>query len=233
MALEVDLNDPDGIPVTGIITSDGGGVFIGGLEVIKVTEATIRLDNNIGQYRPVGTKIACNYAGNIRVTGQITRAQLNLAELRLVMGSQPGAALKTVGLLAGAGAMSATQLAELLTETSVLPHAGIGEDAAEDHFYPLRADVSLIVNRQQIKKVVTDVDVEEEDGTITPSTRTEYFARLLTLNAKNCLFGNTIIAFDNTGYITSGPLSFMGGHMEWNSSEPLVSSITNPNTPTS
>lgn len=232
MGIDVDLKDPDGIPVTGVITSDGGGVFIGGLEVIKVTEASIRLDNNIGQYRPVGTKIACNYAGNIRVTGQIIRAHLNMAELRLVMGSKPGAALKTVGLLTGAGVMSSTQLQELLEETLVMPHGGIGEDAAEDHFYPLRADVSLIVNRQQIKKVETNIEVTEDDGSTSETVSTNYYSKLLTVNAKNCLFGNTIISFDNTGYITSGPLSFLGGHIEWQSSEELLSSIS-PNTPNS
>jgi len=234
MAINVDLNDPDGAPVSGVFTSDSGGVFIGDLEVIKVEEATLRIDNNLRQQRPVGTKIANNYAGNLRITGSITRAHLNLAEMRLVMGSQPGAELKTVGLLAGAGVLTSTQLAELL-QTKVLPYAGEGL-YADDHFYPLRANVSLIVNRTNLAPKVDEVTLEEENDEELAAglyTRTTYRSKLLTINANNCLFGNLAIGFNSTGFITSGPLNFMGGHIQWLSSENIIDTIFSPSTPSS
>lgn len=198
----VDISVPEGIPHSGLLTSDQGMLRIGEYDIIKVSRATLRIMNNIGVYRETGKRTGTTYAGNQRVTGQITRAFLNMAEHRLGLGVEAGTVIGTETFYHGPGVLTTAQIAALLTEkTKSFPL----HNANNTNFYPLRCDVALDININQLPIVTT----EEQDTIVTT------LPKIQTIVCKNALITNMVIAYDSRGIITSGPLDFIGSAIRW------------------
>lgn len=207
--MSVDVSVPEGIPHSGLLTSDQGMVSISGLDIIKVSRATLRLMNNIGVYRETGKRTGTTYAGNQRVTGQITRAFLNMAEHRFGLGVEAGVTMGVAGgtpFWYGPGVLTASQIEALLGEKNkTFPY----NPSENTNFYPLRCDVELAINIRQLP--ITDTDDLENIGDFTPGIQV--------ITCKNALITNMVIAYDSNGIITSGPLDFIGSAIRWSAAK--------------
>lgn len=205
MSVGVDISVPEGIPHSGLLTSDQGKVSISGFEIIKVSRATIRLMNNIGVYRETGRRTGTTYAGNQRVTGQITRAFLNMAEHRFGLGVEAGVTLGVGGatpIRYGPGVLTSSQIDALLSEKDgVFPY----NPSENTNFYPLRCDLEFNINARQLP--ITNTEDEDEIATFVPGIQI--------IICKNALITNMVIAYDSRGIITSGPLDFIGSAIRW------------------
>ena len=200
--MSVDLQVPEGIPHTGLLTSDQGVVKIGDFDLMKVSRATIRLMNNVAVYRETGKRTGTTYAGNQRITGQITRAMLNMAEHRFALGVEPGQAVGGEDIFIGPGVLTPTQIEALLGDKiNVYPY----NPSENTNFYPLRVDVELEINARQL--AVTSTQDQETIGNTEPAIQK--------IKCKNAMITNMVIAYDSRGIITSGPLDFIGSAISW------------------
>lgn len=84
--------DPSYAPPQGVfISANGRIVIVNGTteyEVVRVSQALIRVGNNISQYFEAGAQTGLVYAGLHDASGSISRAFINLAEWRLVAGAE-------------------------------------------------------------------------------------------------------------------------------------------------
>lgn len=196
--MSVGLNLPEGLPRTGVYTSDQGSVSIAGsdgeaYELMKVSRATIHYTNSIGLYLEANKRCGTTFRGIPRVTGTISRALINFNDLRLILGADPTTGV--VDYYSGV-AVKEKQLDDLFK----LPSAGIltggGGDATR---YPLVVDVSLDINTKKIPQSGFPI----------------VDAKLHTITAKRCIMSSYGISYDADGLITSGPMSFLGSYAEW------------------
>lgn len=204
----VDLRVGEGVPHTGLYTSDQGSVKIGDLILIKIREATIRAGNNVGTQLEAGKRTGTTYAGNIAVTGSITRAYLNLGEARLASGYSVRGGVNR--LYEEGGVIGVGELIKILqyntgggADTSFPLGDNIGS------FYTPFVDVELEVNKGFVpRQPATEDDPDNAqfhlDGI--------YSQRVI---AKKCLFNNYGIAYADQGIITSGPLTFTASYSIW------------------
>lgn len=200
--MSVDVKVPEGIPHSGLLTSDQGMVKISGYDVIKVSRATLRLMNNIGVYRETGRRIGSTYAGNQRVTGQITRAFLNLAEHRFGLGVEAGTEIGDETFYYGPGVLTPGQIEALIGDKDkTFPY----NPTENSNFYPLRCDLEFEINIRQLPVVGTDD--QDNIGDTEPGIQV--------IVCKNALITNMVIAYDSRGIITSGPLDFIGSAIKW------------------
>lgn len=191
--MAVDLKVPEGIPQTGVFTSDQGHIKILGEDIVRVSRASFTLDNGVSVYRESRKRTGITYAGLQRVTGQITRAFVNAAESKLVIGQPVGGEL--FAYKPGPGVIAATQLATLLA---------LGSFKITDRAtYPPRVDISLIINEDRIGLVGTD-----QATTVNPG-------KMQTFTCHNAIITNHVLAWDSRGLITSGPLNFLGSAFSW------------------
>lgn len=211
----VDLEVPEGIPHTGVLTSDQGMVTIGGLDLIKVTRGNIRLNNNVGLYREAGKRTGTTFAGVIRVTGQITQALLNWATVRLMIGAEPGThaiiADETIDkpespVFHGPGIITRDQIQAIMGIDMAVRSFPINP-SANLNFYPWRVDIALELNINKLASIPATAP-ETED---TPSQE----SGIQMLICKSAMLSNHVIAFDANGIITSGPLNFIGSASRW------------------
>jgi hypothetical protein len=178
------------IPITSVYQSQNALVKMAGIPLLRVSDATARLQNTVGTYAEVGSRIQIPYVGPVRVSGTINRAYVNGAEWRLVIGS------------------SSQQIGRILRDSPVtdtreqsLNDAGINatntswEDDVDN--YPIRTDIELEINRSQIEQM-------QIDGSIS-STIVK-----MVLVLRNCILDSTGITFNANGLITSGPITFEG-----------------------
>lgn len=210
--MAVDISVPEGIPHSGLLTSDQGIVKIGDFDLMKVSRATIRLMNNVAVYRETGKRTGTTYAGNQRVTGQITRAMLNMAEHRFALGVEAG---QTIGgqtifgqtidaqdIFYGPGVLTPTQILAIISDkTNAYPV----NPSVNSNFYPLRVDVELEINARQL--AVTTTENQKTVADTEPGIQK--------IKCKNALITNMVIAYDSRGIITSGPLDFIGSAISW------------------
>lgn len=206
--MSVDVSVPEGVPHSGLLTSDQGMVKIGGLDLIKVSRATLRLMNNIGVYRETGKRTGTTYAGNQRVTGQITRAFLNLAEHRFGLGVEAGEDIGDPArkLYYGPGVLTPDQITALLGEKNeIFPY----NPSENTNFYPLRCDIELEINIRQLP--ITTTEVLDVIGELEPGIQV--------ITCKSALITNMVIAYDGRGVITSGPLDFIGSAIRWSAAK--------------
>lgn len=200
--MSVDISVPEGIPHSGLLTSDQGIVKIGDFDLMKVSRATIRLMNNVAVYRETGKRTGTTYAGNQRVTGQITRAMLNMAEHRFALGVEAGQEIEGQDIFYGPGVLTPAQITAILADkTNVYPV----NPSVNSNFYPLRVDVELEINARQL--AVTTTEDQETVADTEPGIQK--------IKCKNALITNMVIAYDSRGIITSGPLDFIGSAISW------------------
>ena len=200
--MSVDISVPEGIPHSGLLTSDQGIVKIGDFDLMKVSRATIRLMNNVAVYRETGKRTGTTYAGNQRVTGQITRAMLNMAEHRFALGIEAGQEIEGQDIFYGPGVLTPAQITAILADkTNVYPV----NPSVNSNFYPLRVDVELEINARQL--AVTTTEDQETVADTEPGIQK--------IKCKNALITNMVIAYDSRGIITSGPLDFIGSAISW------------------
>jgi hypothetical protein len=190
--MAVDLGVPEGIPQTGVFTSDQGYISILGEDIIRVSRASFTLDNGVGVYREARKRTGTTYAGLIRVTGQVTRAFINAAESRLAVGGNVNEI--NAEFSPGPGVISADKLATLLKKNSF--------KVAERNVYPPRIDVSLIINEDLI-------------GSTSISTGALVVGNMQIFKAYNAIITNHVLSWDSRGLITSGPLNFLGSAIGW------------------
>ncbi len=62
---------------------DGTGI---GYEIIRIQRAVVRLSNNIDIYYETGKQSGITYAGNVGVSGSLTRTFISFADWRLLFG---------------------------------------------------------------------------------------------------------------------------------------------------
>lgn len=199
--MSVDISVPEGIPHSGLLTSDQGKVSISGYEVMKVSRATLRLMNNIGVYRETGKRTGSTYAGNQRVTGQITRAFVNMAEHRLGLGIEAGTIIGNQTIFYGPGVLTSEQIAAIIGSNHPFPINA----SLDTNFYPLRCDLEFEINARQLPITTT----EDENTIVTEEPGIQIII------CKNALITNMVIAYDSRGIITSGPLDFIGSAIKW------------------
>ena len=157
----VDLGVPEGIPITGVITSDNGSISIGDYEIMKVQRGNMRFDNGVRLFRPAGTRIGTTYCSNQRVTGQITGALLNFGVMRWLMGAKPGYKLGDETFYPGPGVLTPKHVIKML-EALQMPI-----DHSLDHFYPFKVNVELMVNKEQFATI--NIEKADENEIITGS----------------------------------------------------------------
>ena len=78
-----------GLPSTGVYHSFNGKIYFGGLPIIRVSRANFAISNNPDLYPEVGRREATAYVREFDVRGSFTRAYVNGAEWRLVLGRKP------------------------------------------------------------------------------------------------------------------------------------------------
>ena len=194
----VDLSVKEGIPHTGLYTSDQGAVSIGPMgeyELARIERAWLRVNNGVAVYRETGRRWGITYAGTPRVTGQITRAFLNMGLLKLILGVKPDTDTPI-----GPGVITADILTTILGDSL----NSYPRDQDVGNFYPFRVNVALDVNKDSLP--------------VTPATEeatTILDGGLQTLLAKNCILGTFALMFDSRGLVTSGPISFLGSAAQW------------------
>jgi len=194
----VDLEVNEGIPHTGLYTSDQGSIMLtnSNLELARIERSWIRVNNGVSVYREAGFRHGTTYAGTQRVTGQISRAFVNMGELKMVLGREP-----TTDEPVGPGVITGADLEEFVKNaTRSFPH-----HAVRKNWYPIRVDLALLVNADELPIV----------GTSSPETPTVSEGKSQTIIAKNCLINNYALVFDSRGLITSGPMDFLGSAAEW------------------
>lgn len=215
MTTIVDVNVPEGIPHTGVLTSDQGMVTIGGLDLIKVSRGSVRLNNNVGLYREAGKRTGTTFAGVIRVTGQITQALLNWATVRLLVGAEPGtyAIIESETITKpdspvfhGPGIITGNQIQAIMGIDMTTRTFPINPSEGSN-FYPWRVNIALELN---INKLASTPPTDTEPEAI-PYQK----AGIQMLICKNAILSNHVIAFDANGIITSGPLNFIGSAAQW------------------
>lgn len=197
MSSEVDLKVKEGIPHTGLYTSDQGAVLItnSDLQMFRVERGWIRVNNGVDVYRESGFRHGITYAGTPRVVGQITRAFVNMGELKLALGYAP-----TVDLPAGPGVLTGEQMAAFLKQ----PAKTYPDHGATKNWYPPHVDIQLQVNTDELPATpTTDPSAAVVAGSIQ------------TVIAKNCIINNIALVFDSRGLITSGPIDFLGSSAQW------------------
>lgn len=78
-----------GLPSTGVYHSFNGKIYFGGLPIIRVSRANFTVSNNPNLYAEVGRREATPYVREFDVRGSFTRAYVNGAEWRLMIGRKP------------------------------------------------------------------------------------------------------------------------------------------------
>jgi len=195
--MAVDLEVREGIPHTGLYTCDQGAIMLtnSNLELARIERAWIRVNNGVSVYRETGRRWGITYAGTQRITGQISRAFVNMAELKMVLGREP-----TDTYPVGPGVISGSDLETYLKQSVTFPI-----HSETKNWYPIKVDLALQVNADELPIVDTS----------TPETPTVSVGRSQTLIAKNCIISNYALVFDSRGLITSGPMDFLGSAAEW------------------
>ena len=186
----------EGIPHTGLYTSDQGAILItnSNLQMARVERGWIRVNNGVDVYRESSQRHGTTYAGIQRITGQITRAFVNMGELKMVLGRGP-----TVENPVGPGVISGADLATFLAgnEKKYPNHE------ATKNWYPIRADMALQVNTDELPITATSGVAGVSSG------------NAQTIIAKNCIINTYALVFDSRGLITSGPIDFLGSAAQW------------------
>lgn len=190
--MSVDLSVPEGVPQTGVFTSDQGYISILDEDIIRVSRASFTLDNGVGVYREARKRTGITYAGSIRVTGQITRAFVNAAESRLAIGGKVNE--DNVEFSPGPGVISATNLETLLKKNAF--------KTEERNVYPPRIEIALVINEDLI-------------GSVSVSDDTLTVGKLQMFKCYNAIVTNHVLSWDSRGLITSGPLNFLGSAIGW------------------
>ena len=193
----VDLEVREGIPHTGLYTSDQGSIMLtdSNLELARIERAWIRVNNGVSLYREAGFRHGTTYAGTQRVTGQISRAFVNMGELKMLLGREP-TSIEPVG----PGVLTGAQLEEFVKQVRSFPIHSVNKN-----WYPIRVDLALLVNADELPIV----------GTSSPETPVTSEGRSQTIIARNCIINNYALVFDSRGLITSGPMDFLGSAAEW------------------
>lgn len=195
--MSVDIEVKEGIPHTGLYTSDQGAVLItnSDLQMARVERGWIRVNNGVDVYRETSRRWGTTYAGTPRVVGQITRAFVNMGELKMALGREPSD-IEPVG----PGVISGADLAVFLNE----PGVNYPKHSPRKNWYPLRADIQLQVNSDEsLVTRTTNPDSNPVAG------------KAQTIMAKNCIINTYALVFDARGLITSGPIDFLGSSSEW------------------
>jgi len=170
MATTVDLAVPEGIPHTGVLTSDQGMITIGGLDLIKVSRGNVRLNNNVGLYREAGKRTGTTFAGVIRVTGQITQALLNWSTVRLLIGAEPGthaiisdeAGVKPESpVFHGPGIITRDQIEAVMSMDMTTRSFPINP-SGNLNFYPWRVDIALELNINKLASTPAEAPETED-----------------------------------------------------------------------
>ncbi len=203
----VDLTVREGIPQTGVYTSDQGAVYAtdSNLALLRIERAWLRVNNGVAVYRETGLRHGTTYAGTPRVVGQITRAFINMAELRLALGLEPGS-IEDVPI--GPGVLTGSQLAAFMGQNKPFPY-----HAANRNWYPPRVDIGVAVNAEEELSVI-DASAEMQTNVLSSGIAQ-------TLFAKGCIINTYALVFDARGLITSGPMDFLGSSARWRN-EPSV-----------
>ena len=194
----VDLQVNEGVPHTGLYTSDQGAILLtdDNLELARIERGWIRVNNGVDVYREAGYRHGTTYAGTPRVVGQITRAFVNMAELKMILGREP-----TDATPVGPGVLTGTELLEFINQPSLsYPIHAVGKN-----WYPIKVDIAMMVNADELPVI----------GTSNPDSPNISTGKSQTIIAKNCIINNYALVFDSRGLITSGPMDFLGSAAQW------------------
>lgn len=136
-------------PPAGIFTGNNGAISLidaegNEFELLKVNNAVLRVNNNIGTYPQTGVQTITTYSQLVEVAGSISRAHINMAEVRLVIGNK-----KSIS----------EDLKSLLTLLTI--HSGEKQTGGILDFsrYPIKnLSVAIDVNDQIISSVSVPLD---------------------------------------------------------------------------
>ena len=185
--MSIDLNVTEGLPHTGIFTSDQGIISLNGQDIIRINRGSFTLNNSVAVYRENSKRTGITYAGIQRITGNISRAFINGAMLKLALGKVPSGTYVVDDII------SDTELLSLLQDAGFL---------FGDNNYPPRVNISMDINHDQFPARNLS-ESETIDGYIH------------TFTAFNCIITDYILSWNNNGLVTSGPLNFIGSAFEW------------------
>ena len=194
-------NVPEGIPETGVYTSDQGKVMFNGLELLKISEASVQVMNNVAVYRETGLRTGTTYAGNLLVRGNVSRAFINFGEARIAAGfsiKEGTSVIDPDGATPNVLTLTTETLTKLLAVNMGVTGQSFPYGDKKRNFYPAKFELQLDVNRGQM-----------------PASGEFGQGRVQTLIVTGCMFEAYSIAINSRGHVISGPMPFIGEKVSW------------------
>jgi hypothetical protein len=144
------------IPATGVFQSFNGTIYLGGHEMLRISNAIVRATTNPGKYPEVGTRFSTPYRRETRVSFSYTRAMINLYETLLSLGF-PVSKDFTPGELYSENAPNGHKITELLNTLAQSANYGtttgaglINQDGRPVNHYAVKTDAQFIVNKDGV-----------------------------------------------------------------------------------
>lgn len=152
------------IPATGVFQSFNGSFYLGGHEMIRISNIVVRAVTNPGKYPEIGTRYGTPYRRETRVSFSMTLALINLYPIIMSLGF-PVSKDFTPGELYSENAPNGYKVSELLAKLASGTEYGrasgsllINQDRPRNH-YPVKTDGQFIVNKDGvISGEMPDVD---------------------------------------------------------------------------
>jgi hypothetical protein len=210
---------PEAVPLPGVYHSNNGTVELGGYEILRISDAFVRISQGGSLYREISSRYPIPYRTLTTVSGSIRRAFGNLYEFVLAMGFPAN----TDYFKVGAQYDNDTKLADLLNKAGeILTGAGkniLGyqgqalPDGRPANQYPIKTVCKFLVNKDKLLSGSGSFPngVIDPDSDLIGATR--YTHEVI---AQGILIDTAQITVGTGGEIvTSGPIDFVGETYEW------------------
>ncbi len=188
--------DPSFAPTPGIYVAANGRVLLEmdgedetkQYELLRIQRAFIRISNSIQGYAQTGSQNIITYKGSTIVTGSISRAYVNLMEMRLVTGDKNS----TVNTLEGFETSMSSGLNESVSSSGKENRGGVFD-----------------LNRYPAKKLSVGLMVNDQ---ILQGGEISELSKAFMIKANWVLFDNAQVAFDARNLVRSDGLRFVASY---------------------
>jgi len=203
----------EGLPATGVYQSFNGRVYIGGKEIIRISNAVVRILRNPAKYAEVGTRYGTPYYRETRVAFSLTQAFVNFFPLIMSLGFPVSDDFVPGEIYTELGTGTSHSLLNLL-QTVANPHGsktngGLNSDRPAN-YYPVHTDAEFVVNKDG---VVSGDYLTVDDVNKDLSSPIAYEQAML---VKNAILDIGQIQIGAGGdLITSGPIDALGEEAVW------------------